>query len=44
MTAEAPTTLADVEGTVGGFGPLKSLLKDISAVYTNHEVSPPLSA
>ena len=43
-TAEAPTILADVEESVGGFGPLKSLLKAISAVYANHEVSPPLSA
>ena len=41
-TAEAPTILADVEESVGGFGPLKSLLKVISAVYANHKVSPPL--
>ena len=40
--AEAPTILADLEGSVGGFGPLKSLLKVISAVYANHKVSPPL--
>ena len=39
---EAPTILADVEESVGGFGPLKSLLKAISAVYANHKVSPPL--
>ena len=43
-TAEAPTIPADVEESVGGFGHLKSLLKAISAVYANHEVSPPLSA
>ena len=42
-TVEAPTIPADVEGSVGGFDPLKTLLKTISAVYENHEVnSPPL--
>ena len=40
--AEAPTISADVEASVGGFGPLKSLLKAISTVYANHEVSPSL--
>ena len=43
-TVEAPTISADIEASVGGFGSLKSLLKAISAVYENHEVSLPLSA
>ena len=38
-TAKVPTILADVEGPVGGFGALKSLLKAISAFYANHEVT-----
>ena len=42
-TVEAPTISADIEASVGGFGSLKSLLKAISAVYENHEVSLPLS-
>ena len=38
-TAGAPTTRADIEESVSGFGPLKSLLKAIYTVYANQEVS-----
>ena len=42
--AGVPTIRTDVEEFVGGFGPLKSLLKAISTVYANRKVSTPLPA
>lgn len=41
MTPRAPTTRTGAE-PASGFGPLRSLLQAISAVYANREVSPRL--